>query len=415
MATLDATPPPELPQDLEAVGNNLPPRLERISGFSRFCGPLLMAGFILFATAVGQAGIQHVLRSPALMALQALQQIAPYPTLTLACLRMHARMYRADALRTVHTQVAVSVLACIFLWLVGAVDPGTVPWQGEAPPTLVEGPATRVLNATRERVDENGTLVIDRWCQTCRVWRPPRASHCSQCNRCFYRFDHHCPVTGTCIAKVRLTRLSPAAVRPHPVLFGMHPDLTTLRQMLQNNQRFFVGFLGLSALAAAIATSQGVVASHRTFADDGPWKNVLTYFVAGYVGVMALITFSVGCFFAGHFCMLMCSFTTKELVKNSGRKRAYCADLRDICCAPVRARYSCDHAHHLAPLRELREKRAVTGETESGEGAEITALISSPGDGITAPTRSSVPVHREALSQERQLNGLMESSVKHDG
>ena len=74
---MDATPPPELPQDLEAVGNNSPPRLERISGFSRFCGPLLMAGFILFATAVGQAGIQHVLRSPPLMALQVLQQSAP--------------------------------------------------------------------------------------------------------------------------------------------------------------------------------------------------------------------------------------------------------------------------------------------------------------------------------------------------
>lgn len=185
--------------------------------------------------------------------------------------------------------------------------------------------------------------------------------------------------------------------------------------MLQDNQRFFVGFLGLSALAAAIATSQGVVASHQTFADDGPWKNVLTYFVAGYVGVMALITFSVGCFFAGHFCMLMCSFTTKELVKNSGRKRAYCADLRDICCAPVRARYSCDHAHHLTPLRELREKRAATGGAESGEGSDITALVPAPGDGITASTRSSVAAQREALSQERKLNGLVESSVNQEG
>ena len=74
---MEATPKPELPQDLEAVGSILPPRLERISGFSRFCGPLVMAAFILLATAVGQAGIQHVLRSPPLMALQVLQQSAP--------------------------------------------------------------------------------------------------------------------------------------------------------------------------------------------------------------------------------------------------------------------------------------------------------------------------------------------------
>ena len=60
--------------------------------------------------------------------------------------------------------------------------------------------------------------------RTCRLWRPPRASHCSQCNRCFHRYDHHCPVTGTCIAL--------------------------------GNQRFFVAFLGSAACAAACAGVQ---------------------------------------------------------------------------------------------------------------------------------------------------------------
>jgi palmitoyltransferase ZDHHC9/14/18 len=40
-----------------------------------------------------------------------------------------------------------------------------------------------------------------RYCRTCRVWRPDRASHCARCGHCVRRFDHHCPVVGTCIGE----------------------------------------------------------------------------------------------------------------------------------------------------------------------------------------------------------------------
>merc|ERR1719265_821417 len=40
-----------------------------------------------------------------------------------------------------------------------------------------------------------------RWCRTCRVWRPPKSSHCTPCGRCCLGFDHHCYAVGTCIGR----------------------------------------------------------------------------------------------------------------------------------------------------------------------------------------------------------------------
>eukprot|EP01067_Filipodium_phascolosomae_P001732 Filipodium_phascolosomae@DN2112_c0_g1_i1.p1 len=38
-----------------------------------------------------------------------------------------------------------------------------------------------------------------KFCRTCKVWRPPKCSHCRDCNNCVLDFDHHCAVAAACI------------------------------------------------------------------------------------------------------------------------------------------------------------------------------------------------------------------------
>ncbi|XP_015577564.2 probable protein S-acyltransferase 1 isoform X1 [Ricinus communis] len=107
--------------------------------------------------------------------------------------------------------VVLLIMDFIFLFLTSGGDPGIIPRNSRPPDfdevvdvstTSMEWVNSKVSNLKLPRTKDiviNGHTIKVKFCDTCLLYRPPRASHCSICNNCVQKFDHHCPWVGQCI------------------------------------------------------------------------------------------------------------------------------------------------------------------------------------------------------------------------
>ncbi|KAK6120420.1 hypothetical protein DH2020_045834 [Rehmannia glutinosa] len=135
------------------------------------------------------------------------------PALTF-CFKMLLRIPEVDFLYghvVFIVGLVLTVLDLIFLFVTASRNPGIVP-RNSRPPDFSDSTSNSItsmewinnetpdLKLPRMKdVFVNGHTVRVKYCDTCMLYRPPRASHCSICNNCVQRFDHHCPWVGQCI------------------------------------------------------------------------------------------------------------------------------------------------------------------------------------------------------------------------
>lgn len=112
------------------------------------------------------------------------QDLSPCPRSRFYC---HQPTLISFPLRTPPTAIYVYAVVSFTTWLaVLLTDPGSVT-------------SSSFLSVAGLFPYDNALFVRGKICRTCELPKLPRSKHCSLCNRCVVRFDHHCGWVGTCV------------------------------------------------------------------------------------------------------------------------------------------------------------------------------------------------------------------------
>lgn len=213
-----------------------------------------------------------------------------------------------------------------------------------------------------------------KYCTTCNIYRPPRCTHCSVCENCIERFDHHCPWLGNCIGK-----------RNYWLFFSF---ITT------------TGSLNVSVLATAVSQLAVVTGDLKDQEGRGGGDAFVESMsreplaVALAVYAAAIVWFTVGlCMY--HTYLICTNQTTYEQIKgvySTGTNpqnpfhRGVLGNCHDILCSKIRPRYFDAHENRLlwnvTPADEqAREIRCPTGRGEKRYLASGNVPLKGPRDG----------------------------------
>lgn len=253
--------------------------------------------------------------------------------------------------------VALLLQCCSLGLLLGTAlsDPGIVPRQESFTERFdARTRAYRMKQPARHcDVLVRGHNFKMKYCTTCSIYRPPRCTHCSVCENCVERFDHHCPWIGNCIGKRNYWLFySFVCFTGWLNAFTLVTAVLRAVDLCQHRQEQFSQTVGRALMGTLV---------------EAPVTFVLGVYAAG------LVWFTLGlCMY--HTYLLSTNQTTYEQVKGAYHdghnpfNRGILGNFCSVLCSPVRPRYFDAKTGTLLwpraalPARELRHKYSPSDE-----------------------------------------------------
>ncbi|GAB5588653.1 hypothetical protein Unana1_03553 [Umbelopsis nana] len=127
----------------------------------------------------------------------------------------------------------------------------------------------------RPPIDFESILPQTKWCKKCNCWKPDRTHHCSICDECVLKMDHHCPWVNGCVG--------------------------------YNNYRFFIQFLCYTSVSCCWMLITTAVA----FARFGRMETFDGYAIVALV-ISGIVSLLVGAFTCAHLGLVTLGRTTIE-------------------------------------------------------------------------------------------------------
>merc|ERR1711871_76701 len=160
--------------------------------------------------------------------------------------------------------------------------------------------------------EAGGKSVPLKLCRTCKIYRPPKASHCRECNNCVHGFDHHCPFVRNCVGGRNYGLFSAFlwSLCGAILSVGITTAVTLFSTPTNNNSG------GSSSAAENDADNHS--GNGNTSSKVEPWlfgSSIWTVVLGMSVVILtALLCCTVGSFCFYHLCLGLTGQTTKERI-----------------------------------------------------------------------------------------------------